>query len=294
MKKRLLVFAILSLIVFLGLFFYVWYQFHTSIALHVLGNKQTPFEFNLTASSHQITSADNIKLALWYIPAENAKAVLILVHGYATNGGGKAEALSRAQSLNQEGYSTVLIDLRSFGESEGNKIYLGTKEWQDVTAAYDFAKALPENKDKKVGIWGVSMGAATAIVTAGKTGKGDFVIAEAPFSDYQSLWVEQIKRKGYPKILTPILLPLLDLSAKLSLGLNYQSYSPNNLIGNIHVPIFIISAEDDNWVGSLAGKRLFDLANFPKEFWHANTTHEVFNDNPNQLKTKVLEFLQTI
>ena len=77
----------------------------------------------------------------------------------------------------------------------------------------------------------------------------------------------------------------------MDLGLGYDAYSPINLINKVNVPVFIISSEDDEWVGKEAGKKLFDLANSPKEFWHANTSHDVFMDNPEEVKKRVLEFL---
>ncbi|MBI3577533.1 alpha/beta hydrolase [Candidatus Gottesmanbacteria bacterium] len=291
MKKIILILSSVGFLILTAIFLYVWYQFHSSIAFHVSAGDQTPERFNLVVEPHQLTSADGIKLSSWYIPTKDPKAVVILVHGYSTSNGGKSEMLEESQFIHEAGYSTLLIDLRSFGDSEGNKISLGTKEWQDVAAVYDFAKSRPENKNKKVGLLGDSMGAATAIITAGKTGKADFVIAQVPFSSYKTLLREQIKREKYPSILVPVLLPFLRLATALDLGLNYESYSPDKLVNNIKVPIFIIGAQNDEWVGSGAGKILFHLANQPKEFWQANTTHDVFTDNPEELKRRILEFL---
>ncbi len=290
--KKLFWFSIGTLLtLFVGTFLYVSYQFHKDIAVHVQPSSQTPGQFSLTVKPYLIQSTDGLKIAAWYIPVDNAKAVLILIHGYANTTGGKNALLGQAKFLHDGGYSTVLLDLRSFGESEGEKIALGTKEWQEVAAVYDFAKSLPENGQIKVGFLGESMGAAIAIITAGKLNKGDFIIAQVPFSDYQTLWREQLTKKGYPKYSMPILLPFLNLAAILDLGADYQSYSPDKLISKIAAPILIISAQNDDWVGSQAGKKLFDLANSPKEFWQAESSHEVFKDQPDELKTKVLEFL---
>lgn len=291
MKRIILILGSAVFVILTAIFLYVWYQFHSSIALHASAGSQTPEQFNLAAEPQQLTSADGIKLSSWYIPTKNPKAVVIFVHGYATDNGGKSEMLAESQFIHEAGYSTLLIDLRSFGNSEGNKISLGTKEWQDVAAAYDFAKSLPENKNKKIGLLGDSMGAATVIINAGKTGKADFVIAQVPFSSYKTLLQQQIRREKYPSLLVPVILPFLRLAAGLDLGLNYESYSPDKLVTNIKVPIFIVGAQNDEWVGSEAGKRLFNLANQPKEFWQANTTHEVFTDNPEELKRRILEFL---
>lgn len=291
MKKWILIIVGLIIALCLGTFFYTWYQLHTSIVLHVRPGKNTPSQFNLTAKFYQITSQDGVKLGIWHIPVKNPKAAVILVHGYSDSDGGKSEMLGQAKFLNNALYATFLVDLRSYGESEGGKTYLGVKEWQDVAAVYDFAKALPENKNKKVGILGDSMGAAIAIITAGKIGKGDFVIAEVPFANYKTVFHQQFIRKKYPSILVSILLPFLRLAAIVELGFNYESYSPDRYVSRINVPIFVMSAERDDWVGRDAGKSLFDLAKQPKEFWHANTSHEIFVEEEEELKSKTLNFL---
>ena len=109
----------------------------------------------------------------------------------------KIRLLPHAEYLNSAGYSTILIDLRSFGKSEGDKTSLGIQEWKDVETAYDYAKSLPENKNKIIGFYGKSMGGVTAIITRALTDKGDFIIALTPYASFGGLFNFQLKQKGY-------------------------------------------------------------------------------------------------
>ena len=201
----------------------------------------------------------------------------------------KIRLLPHAEYLNSAGYSTILIDLRSFGKSEGDKTSLGIQEWKDVEAAYDYAKSLPENKNKKIGFYGKSMGGVTAIITRALTDKGDFIIALTPYASFGGLFNFQLKQKGY---YIPIFLPLLHLAGLFEFGFGFERYAPISLIKKIKVPIFIAGAKYDDAVPKKDAKRLFNKANSPKEFWDAPTDHdEIFRQNPEEFKKNILSFL---
>lgn len=282
--------VILLLLFILGTFIYTWYEFHSALRLHIFFKKPI-----LNKGSKLIkkilTTSDGIKISSWYIPVKNPKAVAILVHGYhgfKEENEGKASMLKHAQYFNKAGYSTILIDLRSSGESTGKKATLGVNEWRDVETAYDYVKTLPENKGKKIGFFGESMGGVTAIIAKGISGKGDFIIALTPYASFKSLFNFQLLSKGY---YLPLFLPMLQLAGLIELGYNYEQYAPINLIKKVNVPIFIAGAKYDEMVPEKDAKYLFDNANNPKEFWQADTTHEIFRNRPMAFQKKILGFL---
>ncbi len=110
-----------------------------------------------------LKTSDGVKISSWYMPIKNPKAVLILVDGYKETNEEKIRMFGHAEYLRKAGYSCILIDLRSFGESEGNKITFGVNEWKEVEAAYDYMRSLTENKNKKIGFLGISMGGVVSI-----------------------------------------------------------------------------------------------------------------------------------
>ena len=234
-----------------------------------------------------LKTSDGVKISSWYMPVKNPKAVLILVDGYKETNEEKIRMFGHAEYLRKAGYSCILIDLRSFGESEGNKITFGVNEWKEAEAAYDYVKGLPENKNKKIGFLGISMGGVISIITKGMTGKGDFIIALTPYANFKSLFGFRIRKKKLPSFF----LPILRIVALFELGFSYEHYTAINMIKKVDVPIFIGSAKFDQIVNSFDAKLLYDVARNPKEYWQANTSHRIFIDSPKELQKKVLGFL---
>ncbi len=279
-------FVIFLPILIIVIFIFTWYQFRSNLKHR--GDIKLPKEKNLKLITKYLITSDGVKISYWYVPVKNPKAIVILIHGFKEANANKSRMLVHAKYLKENRYSTFLIDLRSFGQSDGKKVSLGINEWKDIKAAYDYVKSRPENKNKKIGFFGKSMGGVAAIITKGITGKGDFIIALTPYASFKSLFNFQLKQKGY---YPPIFLPFLHASALLELGFNYEKYSPINLIEKINAPIFITSAKKDEIVPSKDAKKIFDKASKPKEFWQSDTVHTTFSNDPLELKKRVLSFL---
>jgi uncharacterized protein len=272
-------------------FFYTWYRFRKNIYIHTTPNQELLKKYPLKHKDVTLKTKDGFRISAWYIPVQNPKAVVILIPGFTDKNGGKALMLPHAAYLHDSGYSTMLLDLRSTGDSSGNKAYLGIKEWQDVESAYDYLKTQPENKNTKIGLFGISMGGSTAIITAGKTGKGDFVIASVPYASFDRQYFYQLSKEHLP---TAIFLPLLKLVATIEYGPSYGSFDPSRQIKNIHVPVFIIAAKQDKDVGYGQGAYLYQLANQPKSFWSPNTQHDVHREQPLEFQNKITSFLENL
>src|SRR5258708_34614287 len=163
----------------------------------VSDNSKMEERFTFPRQKVYFKNSDNLKLAAWYTKAQDPKAFVILVHGFTESNGGKALMLEHAQYLQQAGYSSLAIDLRATGDSEGNRTYLGTQEYKDVESAYDYLKTLPEAKFKKIGCLGISMGAATCTTFMGVTGKGDFLIASVPYANLVSLFDYNLDKEDW-------------------------------------------------------------------------------------------------
>ncbi|HYD35819.1 MAG TPA: alpha/beta fold hydrolase [Vitreimonas sp.] len=267
-------------------FLYVWYRLHTQLNFHAEASEYT-FPDGLTAETQFVTNANGQQIAYWSFPVKNPKAVVILVHGYS-NPGGKTSMLGHVPYLRKAGYSTVLVDMRSFGESEGEKIYMGVKEWQDLEAVYDHLSSLSENKDKKIGYLGISMGATTSLVTVGKTQKGDFIIASVPYKNLQSLFAFRIDKEGFP---ASIFTPFMTTAGYLEFGRSYPGNTPMAVVGNIKVPVLLFSAEKDQTVDHEDASDIYRALETTKEYQEFPTGHDIFWHDPEGFQKAVLEFL---
>ena len=61
-------------------------------------------------------------MEVWLIEVDSAKGVVALFHGYS---GSKSGNVEYAEQFNQLGYSTILVDFRGSGGSEGNRTTIG-------------------------------------------------------------------------------------------------------------------------------------------------------------------------
>ncbi len=291
--KFLFILLLFSSLFYLGSFWYLRYRLQFNLHTHHNNSKWEKTE-NFSPTTEFVTTSDNKKIAYWYVPASEPKAVVILVHGYS-NPGGKTAMIDQVEYLQKAGYSTALLDLRGYGESEGNRISLGVHEWKDIEAVYDHLRSLPENKDKKIGFLGVSMGAVSSIITAGQTGKGDFVIASVPYSNFDSLFSVQLRHEN----LTPtIFLPIMKQAAKTEISQDYQEFTAAKNIAKIsaktgsEVPILLMAATQDDVVNGADAKTLYDLANQPKEYWEIESRHDIHYFHPTEFEEQVLQFLE--
>lgn len=110
-----------------------------------------------------ITSFDGFTLRGYWIPSEQAKATVILAHGYhsyCTHDMGMITPFYRTL-----GFNVLLIHQRSHGESEGKYITFGVKERRDVEDWVRFALSRV-GEDHPLFLHGLSMGAATVMMAS--------------------------------------------------------------------------------------------------------------------------------
>jgi dipeptidyl aminopeptidase/acylaminoacyl peptidase len=108
------------------------------------------------------------------------------------------------QSLRGMGYNVLLPDLAdAAGETVGNgRIAMGYEERFDVVGAFDYLRDLgfaPE----RIGLMGVSLGASTALLTAGIEPRIRAVWADSPYARPDEVAAEQAETFGYPRLIVP-------------------------------------------------------------------------------------------
>ena len=110
-----------------------------------------------------INSFDKLKLHGYILKTENSDKWAITVHGY-TN---KAESMSAmAYKYHSLGYNILMPDLRGHGKSEGSYVGMGWHDRLDILKWIDLI--IKENKDAKILLHGISMGAGTVMMVSGE------------------------------------------------------------------------------------------------------------------------------
>ena len=141
----------------------------------------------------QLVTRNNTRIEGWLMKADSSKGTVILFHGLGSN---KGNILSEAFEFLSMHYSTLLIDMRAHGNSEGITNSLGVKESEEVKLAFDYIKNKGENN---IVLWGISLGAviiSNAVYDYDiKPGK---IILEMPFARLQDHIKARARVLGFP------------------------------------------------------------------------------------------------
>ena len=204
---------------------------------------ETPRSYRLPAEDVTVITDDGLKLAAWLIPKAGrsdaaGEPAVILIHGYPAE---KADMLSVAAALHPR-FTTLLVDLRYFGASEGRATTLVFRERRDLVRAVDM---LTRRGATRVGVFGYSLGGAVGIMAAAEDARIRAVAAYAPFSDlrvlgrelYAGLWLFK-----YP------LVELMVLWTRLFLGADITRPSPAVAATSLAIPILLIHNPDDDQI----------------------------------------------
>ena len=135
----------------------------------------TPASFELAYEDVSFRSSDGTELKAWWVPAAPSRGSVVMVHGLNRS---RIEMVKRVPFVHEHGWSVILLDLRHHGASGGDATTFGVKEKEDVKAATRFAR---EHAPGPVVLWGVSLGAASAMLAAAEDADVKGVICDSSF-----------------------------------------------------------------------------------------------------------------
>lgn len=113
-----------------------------------------------------LTAADGLTLhGVRYANAETADTHrwAIVLHGYR---GDHTGVLNLAMPYYEAGYQVIAPDLRACGDSDGDYVGMGWLDREDILRWIDFI--LADDPQAEIVVHGISMGAATTMMTAGE------------------------------------------------------------------------------------------------------------------------------
>ena len=212
-----------------------------------------------------VTSHDGLRLrARLYMVDVNAPFALQF-HGYKSTpmldfSGGGAYAMELSMNV-------IMVDQRACGESEGRTISFGYNERRDVMSWVNYVK---ENfgEDRKIILFGVSMGAATVIQAAGRGLPENVVgvVADCPCSSTKDIVIKQTNEMGLPG---KVFYPLVRLGALIFGRFDPNKAEPREDVRGTAIPILLVHGEADDFVPCemsweiKANSELVELHTFP-------------------------------
>ncbi|MBR0260225.1 MAG: alpha/beta hydrolase [Selenomonadaceae bacterium] len=252
-------------------------------------NLKAPPVPNFPEEDWTLESFDGLELyARKFSPAEKTNRWAILVHGYGRDG---TYAYDYAEEYLKRGWNVLIPDLRAAGKSQGEFITMGALECRDV---FDWSeKVSADNPDAKIILHGVSMGAATVLMTAALEPKNLCAVVEdcGYTSAYEMFTAQLEKIFGLPEY--PVM-PCANIVCKIKTGIKISDAAPIDSVDKIKVPILFIHGDADGLVPFEMMGRLYDKATAPKEKFivegagHADAKRK----NPAVYFDKVFKFLE--
>ena len=145
-----------------------------------------PAKFGLKSEAVTWTTSDGLVLRGQGVFQDPQQPVIILCHSMETT---KEDLYPLARNLSYNGWNILLFDFRAHGESGGRTCSFGLWEQQDLKAALDFLSHDKRFSHPKIGIYGLSMGAVTALLTASTDERIRAIVADSPYADLESLFL---------------------------------------------------------------------------------------------------------
>jgi len=182
-RRVLILLGVLALALFFGVVPWFFTHIVTRGRFHYPdpNDGKAPVSYGLPSRWVEFQSTDGIPLKGWYVPANGpARGTIIYCHGLNRT---RIEMLPRAQWGHALGYNGLLFDFRHHGQSGGDLTTLGYQERHDVLGAVRWVGQEGKTTGPVV-VWGVSMGAAAALMAAADSPDIAAVISDSSFRSF--------------------------------------------------------------------------------------------------------------
>ena len=207
-----------------------------------------------------IKSNDGLTLHAKYFEYAPGAPMEIMFHGY--RGSAERDLSGGIQRCFALGRNVLLVDQRTSCGSEGNVISFGVNEHRDALSWIDFA-VKHFGPDVKLVLTGISMGASTVLMAAGKPLPPNVVgvLADCGFSSAKKI----IKKcAGDLKIPANLIYPFIKLGAKLFGHFDLEEYTPLEAMKTCKIPVIFFHGEDDAFVPCYMSQEIYNACNSPK------------------------------
>lgn len=186
-----------------------------------------------------VTTADNVTLTAWTHPAKPGMPTIVYFHGNAGHLGYRA---FKFRPFIAAGFGLVAVSYRGYGTSAGEPSENGL--YEDARAAIKLALSMPGVSEKRLVLYGESLGSGVAVQMATEFGVGGLAL-EAPYTS-----VVDRAAEIYPFV--PVRYLIRD---------RFESLKK---IRDVKAPLLVFHGERDKIIPIRHGKLLLAYAGEPK------------------------------
>jgi len=249
------------------------------------GSPATPADIGLEYEPVRFTTDDGVTLSGWLIPAaRETRTAVVVLHGFTGN---RLAELAAFVPWLHERHHVLQFDFRGHGESGQAWVTLGSHERRDVAAAVAFLRSRGLGP---IALFGVSMGAAIAIVAAPELPVAA-VVADSAFAELHHPIGNRMREVGYP------LAGLGSRAIVAGAALRTRSRLPDAIRYVARLApraLLVIASKEDQLISWRQGLRLYEAAGEPKELLVVDGAGhaEAYAVEPETYRRRVVEFLE--
>ncbi len=251
---------------------------------------QRPEDVGLSVSPVEFSSDDGIPLKGWWNPGDSSKPVIIFCHGLNRS---RLELLKRAGESSRRGYGVLLFDLRNHGESGRGYTTLGIEESRDACAAGEVVAEKAPTRAQF--LWGVSMGASTAILAAKRCGGFSAIVADSSFVSFRETISHHFTL--YFRLPSFPIANMITFITGLRMRIDPNQGDVEAAVKEIGIPILFIAGGADRRMPPELAQRMFEAASNPDKdlLVVPNAAHgQAFATDPITYLNSVYRFLEHV
>lgn len=230
-----------------------------------------------------IRTNDGVLLSAWHIRASTSHAIL-LVAGIDAN---RNSCLGRAAFFLDRGYSALLPDLRASGKSGGRFVTLGWQERNDIRACYNF---LIERGYEKIGVGGISLGAASICYALPELPEIHFIILESSYDTLVNAVRNRLAMFHSPHFIAyPFYVGLACV-----IGAPPWRMRPLDFVAHAMAPTLILAGDSEKEISIRETQAIYDRCGAPIKqvhFFKGAGHWDFLHRYPEEYKRVVSEFL---
>ena len=223
-------------------------------------SREMPEEPAVPTEEWRMTMPDGRNVvAVSYRPAKTGNRWVILAHGYGRD---HRYVRDYAEVYLKQGYHVLSPDLCAAGESDGQYITMGVKESEEI--AKWAAKVKESDGDAEIVLHGISMGAATVMLAAGRYEMPGLaaVVEDCSYTSAYEMFANQLGVIfGLPEF--PIM-TCVDIVSGIKTGVKVSDAAPIKAVPDIKVPIMFIHGTADKLVPFPMMEKLYNACPAPK------------------------------
>ena len=231
----------------------------------------------------QSDSATSVRA--WFVPGQDGAGAVLLLHGHRSS---HRSMLGRARFLHRAGYSVLLIDFRGHGRSTGGPVTFGATESRDAHAALAYLRQRLPNE--RVAVIGASMGGAASLLGPSPLGADAFVLESVYATINDAVYG---RARSWLGPVGSAIAPLYLRHWLPRSGVSAQELRPIERIGELRVPVYVMSGMDDRYTRLEEARALFERLPGPREFWAIEDTghQDLHRAAGEEYERRVLAFL---